>query len=68
MNILEHKITIENFHRLSIEDLKVVCPIVGDRFLLEDEVKRRNNSEAVVCQTEYRTGYISIDVTTTKVR
>lgn len=68
MNITEHKITIENFHCLTIDDLRVLCPIIGDRLKLEDKVNSRKRSETDVCKTALRADFDSYDVATTKVR
>lgn len=34
---IEHKITEESFTRLDTTDLRLICPIIGDRLLLENE-------------------------------
>lgn len=37
--VLDHEITLENFNRLTGEDLRLICPIIGQRIRLEDEMK-----------------------------
>lgn len=37
--ILDHKITTQNLNRLTMADLQLLCPIIGDRLRLEEEIQ-----------------------------
>lgn len=43
-SFLEHKITMSNFPKITTDDLRLLCPVIGDRIRLE-EVQRSMNME-----------------------
>lgn len=40
--LIEHCITPQILHRLTNEDLRILCPIIGERIILEDYIKSLN--------------------------
>lgn len=40
--ILEQKITPENLLRINNEDMRILCPVIGERLILESYIEELN--------------------------
>lgn len=50
--IIEHAITPIIFHQLGPEDLRVLCPIIGQRYLLEQEQLNKPTQNSNYCRNK----------------